>query len=42
MQKNENPVILATILFAITAIAALVLAVTNNLTIKKIEANKKG
>ncbi len=39
MQKNENPVILSAILFAITAIAALVLAVTNNLTFEKIEAN---
>lgn len=39
MQKNENPVILAVILFAITAVAALLLAVTNNLTVEKIEGN---
>ena len=39
MQKNENPVILAVILFAITAVAALILAATNNLTALKIEEN---
>ncbi len=39
MQKNENPVILAVILFVITAVAALLLAVTNNLTVEKIETN---
>ncbi|MBR5157640.1 MAG: RnfABCDGE type electron transport complex subunit G [Clostridia bacterium] len=39
MQKNENPVILAVIVFAITAVAALVLAAANNLTVEKIEAN---
>lgn len=39
MQKNENPIILAAILFVITALAALLLAVTNNMTVEKIEAN---
>ena len=39
MQKNENPVILAVILFAITAVAALILAATNNLTALKIVEN---
>lgn len=39
MQKNENPIILAAILFAITAVAALILATTNSLTALKIEAN---
>lgn len=40
MQKNENPVILSAILFAITAVAALLLAFTNSITIDKIEAGK--
>ena len=39
MQKNENPVILSVILFAITAVAALLLAFTNSVTVEKIEAN---
>jgi electron transport complex protein RnfG len=40
VQKNENPVILSAILFAITAVAALLLAFTNSITIDKIEAGK--
>lgn len=39
MQKNENPVVLAVILFAITAVVALLLAFTNSVTVEKIEAN---
>ncbi len=39
MQKNENPIVLAVILFLITASVALLLSYTNILTKDKIEEN---
>lgn len=39
MQKNENPIILAAILFAITAVVALLLALANTVTADKIAEN---
>lgn len=39
MQKNENPIVLAGILFAITAVVALLLAFTNDVTEQKIAEN---